>query len=209
MKKFLEYLFEGKKREVKKGSLNIFDCDDTLFRPNAKTRVMKDGKVVGKLDSEQLKHYKKKPGENLDFAEFRSGKQFHSEAEPIDKMIRRAQLIVRHQGEHSETIILTARGDLSDKRMFLQKFRDHGFPIDHVFVERAGNIHGAGTNAPLSKGVVIRRYINSGKFNKIRMWDDYPANLDMLLKIAKMHPEIEFEAYLVNPKTGVPTRYGG
>jgi hypothetical protein len=208
MKKFTEYLTEVKKVKVGQGTLNIFDIDDTLFMPNAKTKVVKDGKIVGRLSSEQLKHYKTKPGERLDFGEFRSGKHFHDAAEPIEKMIRRAQLVVKHQGGNSRTIIVTARADLTDKDVFLKKFRDHGFPIDQVHVERSGNVFGGGNAAPLSKAVVIRKYINSGKFNKIRMWDDHEGNLSMLLKLAELHPEISFEAYLVNPKTGTPTRYG-
>jgi hypothetical protein len=198
---------EVNKNQVKKGTLNVLDIDDTLFMPNAKTNVVKDGKVVARLSSEDLKHYKPKPGERLDFGEFRSGKYFHDKAEPIEKMIRRAQLVVGHQGTHSRTIIVTARADVSDKDMFLKKFRDHGFPIDQVHVERSGNVFGGGNAAPLSKAVVIRKYIDSGKFNKIRMWDDHEGNLSMLLQLAKLHPEIEFEAYLVNPKTGVPKRF--
>jgi len=199
---------EVNKNQVKKGTLNVLDIDDTLFMPNAKTNVVKDGKVVARLSSEELKHYRPKPGERLDFGEFRSGKYFHDKAEPIEKMIRRAQLVVGHQGAHSRTIIVTARADVSDKDMFLKKFRDHGFPIDQVHVERSGNVFGGGNAAPLSKAVVIRKYIDSGKFNKIRMWDDHEGNLNMLLQLAKLHPEISFEAYLVNPKTGIPSRYG-
>ena len=207
MKNFMQYITEKKKASVGQGTLNIFDIDDTLFMPNAKTKVIKDGKVVHRLSSEELKHYKLKAGERLDFVEFRSGKHFHDAAEPIDKMIRRAQLTVGHQGPHSRTIIITARADLSDKDLFLKKFRDHGFPIDQVHVERSGNIFGGGNAAPLSKAVVIRKYINSGKFNKIRMWDDHEGNLDMFLELAKLHPEIDFEAYLADPKTGTPKRY--
>jgi len=208
MKKFLEFLSEEKKiKKVEQGTLNIFDIDDTLFKPNAKTRVMKDGKEVRRLSSEELKTYKPKPGEKLDFVEFRSGKHFHDAAEPIEKMIRRAQLVVQHQGGRSRTIIVTARADLSDKDMFLKKFKDHGFPIDEVHVERAGNVKGGGNHSPISKAFVIRKYINSGKYNKLRMWDDHEGNLQFFLKLSKLHPEIEFEAYLVNPKTGIPKRY--
>ena len=71
----MQYITEKKKASVGQGTLNIFDIDDTLFMPNAKTKVIKDGKVVHRLSSEELKHYKLKAGERLDFAEFRSGKQ--------------------------------------------------------------------------------------------------------------------------------------
>jgi len=207
MKKFLEYLGESVKS---KGSmtLNIFDIDDTLFMSTAKTAVVKDGKTLRKLDTKELLHYKLKPGEKFDFGEFRSGKHFYDTATPIEKMIRRAQQTV-HGETNSKTIIITARSDLNDKDLFLQKFREHGFPIDQVHVERAGNVKSKGTNSPLSKGVVIRKYIASKQYNKMRMWDDHPGNLSLFLKLGKMHPEIKFEAYLVDSEKGTSTRFTG
>lgn len=204
MKSFFEYLTEAK------GSLtlNIFDIDDTLFMSTARTAVVKNGKVLKKLDTKELLSYKLKTGEKFDYSEFRSGKHFYDTATPIEKMIRRAQQTV-HGETNSKTIIITARGDLSDKDMFLQKFRDHGFPIDHVYVERAGNVKSKGTSSPLSKAVIIRKYIASGLYKKIRMWDDHPGNLSMLLKLSKMHPEISFEAYLVDSEKGTSTRFTG
>lgn len=197
-----------KKKPVNKITLNIFDIDDTLFTSTAKTVVLKDGKPVKRLTSNELLHYKLKPGEKLDFGEFRSGKFFHDNATPIENMIRRAQSAV--QGDtQSKTIIVTARGDLTDKDLFLKKFKDHGFPIDKVHVERAGNVTRAGASSPLAKAFIIRKYILSGLYNKVRMWDDHPGNLSMLLKLGKMHPEIKIEAYLVNPEKGTSTRYTG
>lgn len=205
MKSFREYHGKSKKGGM---TLNIFDIDDTLFMSTAKTSVVKDGKVVRKLDTKELLHYKLKPGEKLDFGEFKSGKHFYDTATPIEKMIRRAQQAV-HGDSNSKTIIITARADLSDKDLFLQKFREHGFPIDKVHVERAGNVKSRGTNSPLSKGVVIRKYIASGLYNRIRMWDDHPGNLSLLLKLGKIHPEISFEAYLVDAEKGTSTRFTG
>ena len=204
MKSFFEFLTEAKGSMT----LNIFDIDDTLFMSTARTAVVKNGKVLKKLDTKELLSYKLKTGEKFDYSEFRSGKHFYDTATPIEKMIRRAQQTV-HGETNSKTIIITARGDLSDKDMFLQKFRDHGFPIDHVYVERAGNVKSKGTSSPLSKAVIIRRYIASGLYKKIRMWDDHPGNLSMLLKLSKMHPEISFEAYLVDSEKGTSTRFTG
>ena len=204
MKSFLEHLDES----LGTKTLNIFDIDDTLFMSSSKTAVVKNGKVLHKLDTKELLHYKLKPGEKFDYSEFRSGKHFYDTATPIEKMIRRAQQAV-HGDTNSRTIIITARADLSDKDLFLKKFKEHGFPIDQVHVERAGNVRSRGTNSPLSKAVVIRKYIVTGLYNRIRMWDDHPGNLSMLLKLAKMHPEITFEAYLVNSESGTSTRYTG
>jgi hypothetical protein len=204
MKSFLEYINESKANIT----LNIFDIDDTLFMSTARTAVVKDGKVLRKLDTRELLHYKLKPGEKFDYGEFRSGKHFYDTATPIEKMIRRAQQTV-HNETNSKTIIITARSDLKDKDLFLKKFREHGFPIDQVHVERAGNVKSKGTNSPLSKGVVIRKYIASGLYKRIRMWDDHPGNLSLLLKLAKLHPEISFEAYLVDSEKGTSTRFTG
>jgi hypothetical protein len=204
MKSFLEHLDEA----LGTKTLNIFDIDDTLFMSSAKTAVVKNGKVLHKLDTRELLKYKLKPGEKFDYSEFKSGKHFYDTATPIEKMIRRAQQAV-HGDTNSRTIIITARADLSDKDLFLRKFKEHGFPIDQVHVERAGNVKSRGTNSPLSKAVVIRKYIASGLYNRIRMWDDHPGNLSMLLKLAKLHPEITFEAYLVNSESGTSTRYMG
>lgn len=192
-----------------KGLLNIFDIDDTLFQSEAHVNIMKNGKLVRQLMSGEFNTYKLKDGEEYDFTEFRSGEHFYKTAKPIDKMIVRAQRAVSQQDINSKTIIVTARSDFKDKEPFLQKFRDHGFPIDQVYVERSGNLQKLMKSAktPVTKAVVIRKYINSGKYNKIRMWDDHEGNLDILVKLSKLHPEIKIEAYLVDPDTGNTTRY--
>lgn len=204
MKKFKNYITENEG----KMTLNIFDIDDTLFMSTSRTAVVKDGKILRKLDTRELLHYKLKPGEKFDFSEFRSGQHFYDTATPIEKMIRRAQRAV-HGKSNSRTVIITARSDLSDKDLFLQKFREHGFPIDQVYVERAGNVKSRGTSSPLSKALIIRKYIATGQYNRIRMWDDHPGNLSLLNKLSKIHPDVTFEAYLVNSETGTSERYTG
>jgi archaellum biogenesis ATPase FlaH len=201
MKKFKEFLEESKNESL----LNIFDIDDTLFRSKTSVVIMKDGKKVRELKTGEFNTYKLKPGEEYNFDQFRSGAHFRANAQPIDRMLERAKQAVK-QGK---TIIITARSDFYDKEPFLQKFRDHNFPIDNVHIERAGNLQKLKSDAKVSvtKAVVIRKYINSGQFKKIRMWDDHEGNLDTLLKLGKLHPEVEIEAYLVNPNTGESTRY--
>lgn len=196
-------------KEKPKGLLNIFDIDDTLFQSEAHVIIKKDGKVVRELMSGEFNTYKLKPGEDYDFTQFRSGEHFYNTARPIDKMIARAQRAVSNQDENSRTIIVTARSDFKDKEPFLQKFREHGFPIDQVHIERSGNLQKLmkTVKTPVTKAVVIRKYINSGKYNKIRMWDDHEGNLDILFKLSRMHPDIKFEGYLVDPETGNTKRY--
>lgn len=193
------------KNEVR--TLNVWDIDDTLFKTDARVKVMKDGKFVRFLEPGEYNHYVRKPGEEFDFMEFRDGKLFRQSAKPINNVLDKAKTIILNQSENSESIILTARSDFFDHKEFLQAFRDHGFPIDHVYVERTGNLSYLKPTAKMHtlKAVVLKKYINSGKYDRVRIWDDSKANLDMLLKLAKK--DVEVIAYLVN-HDGSVVRYG-
>jgi hypothetical protein len=203
-----KWVMKEQRKVEKKGTLNVFDIDDTLFKTDSHVLIVKDGKVVKELDSGEFNTYKLKPGEKYDFQQFRSGKHFYSTAKPIDNMIKRAQRAVASEGDSDKSIIITARSDFVDKEPFLQKFREHGFPIDKVYVERAGNLQKIMPSAKthITKGVVLLKYIKTGKYNKIRMWDDHEGNLNILLKIGQKYPEISIEAYLVD-ELGNTKRY--
>lgn len=205
MKSFVTFLQE--KEEVK-GTLNVFDIDDTLFRSKSRVVIVKDGKVVRELNSGEFNTYKLKPGEDYDFSQFRSAKHFHTTAVPIDKMIERAQRAVKSHKPEDKTVIITARSDFDDKELFLQKFREHDFPIDEVYVERAGNLERFKKGAPshITKGVVLKKYLNTGRFNRVRMWDDHEGNLNILIKIGSLY-NIDVQAFLVDPETGNTTRH--
>ena len=204
--RFLQYIIE---REVAKGTLNVFDIDETLYKTTAKVFVTKNGKKVRELDNQQFNTYKLKPGEEYDYGQFRDAEHFKKTSQPIDRMFSKAKAILRNQKGQSDTILLTARSDFDDKKKFLQTFRDHGFPIDDVYVERAGNLDKLKVGYPaLNKIVVLRRYIKTGKYNKIRVYDDSERNLRTILKLKNIHPEIEIEAWLVDHQ-GYVTRFGG
>jgi hypothetical protein len=113
-------------------------------------------------------------------------------------MITKAKSVIDDQSSSCKTILLTARADFDDRDTFLQTFKDHDFPIDLVHVERAGNLAGR-YKAPsnVSKLAVIRKYINTGNYNKIRVWDDSERNLQTIVKLVHFHPDIEVEAWLV------------
>lgn len=203
----LQSYVKNHQKEIR--TLNVWDIDDTLGKTAARVSVMKDGKVVKVLDPGQFNTYQLKSGESFDFSQFRSGKIFRDTFKPISNVLDRAKQIIWNQTENSHSIILTARADFNDHKEFLQTFRDHGFPIDHVYVERAGNISNLKKDAPakphISKGVVLKRYMKSGRFDRVRMWDDHERNLDMLYKLGKQFPNIEVVGYLV--KNGKVTRY--
>lgn len=201
---FNEYI-KAHTNEVR--TLNVWDIDDTLFKTDARVKVMKDGKMVRYLEPGEYNTYVRKPGEQFDFMEFRDGKLFRQSARPINNVLDKAKTVIMNQTENSHSIILTARSDFFDHKEFLQAFRDHGFPIDHVYVERTGNLAYLNPSAKMHtlKAVVLKKYINSGNYDRVRIWDDSKANLDMLLKLAK--PNVEVIAYHVD-HDGSVKRYG-
>lgn len=185
------------KNEIR--TLNVWDIDDTLGKTSARVGVMKDGKQIKLLEPGEYNTYKPKEGESFDFAQFRSGKVFRDTFKPISTVLDRAKNIVMNQSENSQSIILTARADFNDHKEFLETFRDHGFPIDHVYVERSGNLAKLKASSPahINKAVVLKRYMKSGNFDRVRMWDDHEDNLRMLFKVAAQFPNIEAVGYLV------------
>lgn len=196
-----------KKHDKEIRTLNVWDIDDTLGKTDARVAVVKDGKTVKILDPGQFNTYDLKSGESFDFTQFRSGKIFRDTFKPISNVLNRAKDVVWNQSENSHSIILTARADFNDHKEFLQAFRDHGFPIDHVYVERAGNLAKlkSDSKAHINKGVILKRYMKSGRFDRIRMWDDHEQNLDMLYKLGNQFPDIEVIGYLV--KDGKVSKY--
>ena len=194
--KLSDYLKEHK-NEVR--TLNVWDIDDTLGKTSAKVNIKKDGKVIKSLSAGEYNNYKLGQGEELDFSQFRSGKIFRDTFKPIGNVLNRAKSIVMNQSENSHSIIITARADFDDHKEFLEAFRDHGFPIDHVYIERSGNLSKLKASSPahINKGVVIKKYLASGKWDRIRMWDDHEKNLDILYKVAAMYPDVDAVGYLV------------
>jgi hypothetical protein len=186
------------KEFVGSGTLTIFDIDETLFHTKAKVAVVKDGQVVRMLDNQEFNTYKRKPGEEYDFKEFKSAEVFRRTSTPIVKMIDKAKAIVKAKNNAaSRAIIVTARADFDDKHMFLQTFRDHGLPIDQMHVERSGNL---GIESPAeAKKVVFRKYLNTKNYIKTRLYDDAMSNLKAFLELKSEYPDIEFEAWFVKP----------
>ena len=74
--------------------LTMFDVDETMFITKAKVKVVKDGKVIKKLDNQQFNTYKKKAGEEFDFGEFKNAKVFNKTSTPIARMINKVKVIL-------------------------------------------------------------------------------------------------------------------
>ena len=77
----------------------------------------------------------------------------------------------------------------------------HGMPLRKVFVERAGNI-GSGSSAK-NKAVVIRKYLDTGNYARVRLFDDHRENLQALLDLKRDYPQVEMFAYLADKNGNV------
>jgi len=199
MKSFREF------RDESKGSLNIFDIDDTLFHTTAQITVKKAGKVVKKLTNAEYNTYRLKAGESFDYSEFKDAAKFYKESRPITRMINKAKEIVnRMNNPLSRTIIITARANFDNRDKFLATFRKYGFPIDKVYVERAGNMTDIDLPAE-KKAVIISKYLKGGDFKKVRLFDDSMSNLRTFLRLKTQFPTVKFEAYFANPDGSVKT----
>jgi len=197
MKKFSEYLKED--QEYQDGGLSIFDIDDTLFHTTAQIGVIKAGKKVKSLTNQQFNTYKLGDGESFDYTEFADAAKFNAESKQIVKMLDKAKAILKNtlHTPNSKVIIVTARNDFDNKEIFLNTFRKHGFDIDKVRVERAGKINDV-SDVAFKKVIIIRNYINTKRFKRVRLFDDSMSNLKAFLKLQTEYPMVKFEAYFAN-----------
>ena len=198
MKKFNEFLAE----KAGKG-LTIFDIDDTMFVSKAKVRVQNTntGKIK-ELTPQEYNNYKLGNNEVWDYGEFKSAKLFYKTATPIARMIEKAKAIIKNAtARGSKVIIVTARADMDNKDLFIKTFEAHGIPMKNVYVERAGNV--GGKNSAANKTVVFKKYLDTNKYARIRLFDDHMDNLKALLELKREYPNVEFFAYLADLKGSV------
>lgn len=197
MKNFKIYLEE----QSGKG-LTIFDIDETMFITKAKVKVVKDGKVIKKLDNQEFNTYKKKPGEEYDFGEFKNAEVFNRTSTPIARMINKVKAILKNATRKgSKVIIVTARPNFDNKKLFLDTFRKQGIDIDKIYVERAGNL-GSGPAAE-NKKIIFKKYLNQNIYKRIRLFDDAISNLKIFLSLKKDYPDVSFEAFLAKENGSV------
>lgn len=176
--------------------LSIFDIDETLFRSKAKIKVKKDGKILKSLNNVEFNSYKLGKGEEFDFGEFKSAKIFNQTSAPIGKMIAKTKAIIKNAvAKGSEVIFVTARGDMDDRKLFISTFKAHGIDMDNVYIERAGNI--GLDSAAKNKEIVFKKYLDTGKYKRIRLFDDHVENLFALLSLKDDYPDVTFEAFRV------------
>lgn len=202
MLKFKEYLEE----QYKDGGLTIFDIDDTLFHTTAKISVVKGGKKVKELTNQEFNTYKLGSGESFDFSQFRDAVKFNAESKPIGRMLEKAKAILRNieNKPNSKVIVVTARANFDNKEIFLNTFRKHGFDMNKVRVERAGNITDV-HDVAFKKVIIIRNYLLTKQFSRVRLFDDSMANLKAFLKLRSEFPEVKFEAYFAKSDGSIRT----
>ena len=197
MKNFKTYLVEAEGK-----GLTMFDVDETMFITKAKVKVMKNGKVVKKLDNQEFNTYKKKAGEEYDFGEFKDAEVFNRTSTPIARMINKVKAILKNAVKAgSKVIIVTARPNFDNKKLFLDTFRNQGIDIDKIYVERAGNLGGG--PAADNKKVIFRKYLDQNIYKRIRLFDDARSNLKAFLSLQKDYPGVSFEAFLAKPNGSV------
>jgi len=176
-------------------SLYVFDIDDTLFRTSARARVINTKGQVKYLSSEELKDYKFSASEKICFAEFRDAKKFAEESQPIDSMIKIAQDCIQKTADGSKTILLTARSDLDCKSKFINYLASSGLDMDHVYVERAGNLPNLKTSE--AKKLIITNYLKSEQYKKAYLYDDSVENIASFITLATLFPRLQIKPMLV------------
>ena len=196
--KVIDVISEKLNPDSKGMGLTIFDIDDTLFHTTAKIKVLKDGKVVRTLTNQEFNNYNLQPGEEFDFGEFRSAEKFAKESEPIKPMINTLKRILDRAG-NTKVIMLTARADFDDKTKFLDTFEKYGIDMSRVHVHRAGNLPGDEPPA-YKKAVWVRKYLNTGKYNRVNLIDDSMSNLKVFKDLKSEFPNVDFDAYFVKPE---------
>lgn len=200
MKPFKSFIVEA----TGKG-LTIFDVDETLFHTKAKVDIVKDGKVIHQLDNQEYNTYKLKPGEEYDYHQFRNADVFQKTSTPIAKMIGKMKAILKNAtAAGSKVIVVTARKDFDNKEVFLNTFKAHGIDIDKSYVERSGNLNLG--SAAKNKRFVFHKYLRSGQYSRIRLFDDSKDNLNSFKALAKSYPNVSFEAWFVN-KNGTTKKF--
>jgi len=195
MLNFNQYITESK-------GLTIFDIDDTMFKSKARVIVKSKSGKRKALSPQDFNSYKLGKDEEFDFGEFKSSQIFYQTATPIANMVAKAKAIIKNATKAgSKVIIVTARSDMDDKDLFLKTFEAHGIPMKNVYVERAGNM--SGKNSAAAKQIIFKKYLDTGEYSRIRLFDDHKENLDALLDLQRQFPDVDMFAYLANDKGSV------
>lgn len=196
-----QHLLKEFSREKDFGTLVAIDIDETIFNTFAKIKVIKNGKVIKSLNNQEFNTYELQDGESFDFGEFRDAAFFRKTSIPIPKTVNRIKRMLSSVMRDNPTIILlTARADFDNKHEFLAAFRDHGLPIDQMYVERTGNMKTGTTDERKKK--TLMKYLMTGKYTDVKLLDDDKRNVMTFAKMGKTLPQEVYDA--VRKKNGLP-----
>jgi hypothetical protein len=175
--------------KVNGSAISFIDIDETTFHTYAKVGVYKNGKKVGELDNQQFNTYNLKDGEYYNFDEFQDSEVFNKTSKPIQPMVDKIKKLIdciKLHGKTEKVIFLTARSDFNNKELFLKTFRENGIDVDipNVYVERSGNLKHISSVADRKKETILK-YLKTGEFTIVRMFDDDNANLKTFIELGK------------------------
>ena len=157
------------------------------------------------MDNQQFNSYKLKNGESFDYGQFKSAKIFKETSTPITKIIKKAKRIIHYAiRSGAKVIIVTARQDMDDKKLFKEAFEAQGIDIGKVYVERAGNI--GKKTASANKVVIFKKYLDTGRYARVRLFDDDKNNLKAFMSLQKNYANVTFTAHQVL-RNGFTTKF--
>jgi hypothetical protein len=186
-------LFRGKKN-IGHG-ITFFDIDETIFHTSALIWVMKDGKVVKKLDNQTYNTYKLEEGESFDYREFGDAKLFKRTSEIIRPTLAKIKAMMKNDlRTGSKLALLTARRTFSDMATFKKTFQKYGIRIDKMDINFAGDISAEAGSTAAAKKQIVLKYLSHGEYKRARLLDDNMENLKAFLSIAKEMAGVQFTA---------------
>ena len=170
-------------------SISFIDIDETTFHTFAKIGVYKDGKKIKTLNNQEFNTYTLQDGESFNFDEFQDSKVFNKTSKPIKEMVKKIKKLIdciKLYDKPEKVIFLTARSDFNNKELFLKTFRENGIDVDipNVYIERSGNLQHIKSVADRKKTIILK-YLKTGEFSAVRMYDDDNKNLETFVELGK------------------------
>jgi phosphatidylserine/phosphatidylglycerophosphate/cardiolipin synthase-like enzyme len=192
-------LFRGKKNTGH--GITFFDIDETIFHTSALIWVMKDGKVVKKLDNQTYNTYKLEEGESFDYREFGDAKLFERTSKIIRPTLAKIKAMMKNAlRTGSKLALLTARRTFSDMANFKKTFQKYGIRIEKMNINFAGDISAETGSTAEAKKQIVLKYLSHGEYKRARLLDDNIENLNAFLSIAKEMPSVQFTAIYIDKK---------
>lgn len=183
--RFDNYLIENKEGL----GITFVDIDDTLFNTFAMVKVIKNGKVIKSLTTDEYYNYKAKEGETYDVSDYQNSQLFYDTSIPIKPMFKRiSNLIRRADAKGSKVVLLTARKVPNDISLFRKKFKDEGLPIDNVELVNISSGDDASL-IPNAKKKAILKYLYGGLYRRVRLFDDLLTTCKTFVKIKDNVPQ--------------------